>query len=85
MTADPSELGARLGVFYAAYLSGFVFGPPIAGLLTVIGDVRLPFVVLGLATALSSLGSAGPADGGRSRPTPTSSPSTSPIDGSCAG
>jgi len=56
MTADPSELGARLGVFYAAYLSGFVFGPPIAGALTVIGDVRLPFVVLGVATALSSFG-----------------------------
>ncbi len=43
--------GERLGTFYAAYLAGFVFGPPIAGGLTVIADVRLPFVVLGLAVA----------------------------------
>lgn len=43
--------GERLGVLYAAYLSGFVFGPPIAGVLTTIADVRLPFIVLGLATA----------------------------------
>ncbi|MET0459730.1 MAG: MFS transporter [Ilumatobacteraceae bacterium] len=48
-------LGERLGVFYAAYLSGFVFGPPIAGFLTVVADVRLPFLVLGLAVAASSV------------------------------
>ncbi|MDH3679862.1 MAG: MFS transporter [Acidimicrobiia bacterium] len=42
--------GERLGTFYASYLAGFVFGPPIAGALTVIGDVRLPFLVFGLAT-----------------------------------
>jgi MFS transporter, DHA1 family, multidrug resistance protein len=41
--------GERLGVLYAAYLSGFVFGPPVAGVLTTIADVRLPFLVLGLA------------------------------------
>ena len=34
--------------------SGFVFGPPIAGFLTVIADVRLPFFVFGIAVALSS-------------------------------
>lgn len=45
--------GERLGVFYAAYLSGFVFGPPIAGLLTYIADVRLPFLVLGAAVGLT--------------------------------
>jgi MFS family permease len=45
--------GERLGVFYAAYLSGFVFGPPIAGALTAIADVRLPFLVLGTLVALS--------------------------------
>ncbi|MFV0309971.1 MAG: MFS transporter [Desertimonas sp.] len=56
MTAPSGDLGARLGVFYAAYLSGFVFGPPVAGMLTLIGDVRLPFVVLGLACAGSALG-----------------------------
>lgn len=56
VAADPGDLGARLGVFYAAYLSGFVFGPPIAGVLTELGDVRLPFVVLGAVTALSALG-----------------------------
>ena len=48
MAAD-GDLGERLGVFYASYLAGFVFGPPIAGVLTVIADVRLPFLVLGLA------------------------------------
>ncbi|MFV0534250.1 MAG: MFS transporter [Cumulibacter sp.] len=48
------DLGRRLGTFYAAYLSGFVFGPPLAGLLTTIADVRLPFVVLGLVVALSA-------------------------------
>jgi DHA1 family multidrug resistance protein-like MFS transporter len=53
--ASDGDLGERLGVFYASYLAGFVFGPPIAGALTVIADVRLPFVVLGLAVAASSL------------------------------
>jgi MFS family permease len=52
--ASEGNLGERLGVFYAAYLAGFVFGPPVAGVLTVIGDVRLPFVVLGIAVAASS-------------------------------
>ena len=49
------DLGERLGVFYASYLAGFVFGPPIAGVLTVLTDVRVPFLVLGLAVAASSL------------------------------
>ena len=53
--ASDGNLGERLGVFYAAYLAGFVFGPPVAGFLTVIGDVRLPFLVLGIAVAVSSL------------------------------
>lgn len=43
--------GERLGVLYAWYLSGFVLGPPIAGVLTILGDVRLPFVVFGVITA----------------------------------
>ena len=43
--------GERLGVLYAAYLSGFVFGPPIAGVLTTIADVRLPFIIFGLAVS----------------------------------
>ena len=50
VTADDGMAGERLGTFYAFYLAGFVFGPPIAGALTVIGDVRLPFLVFGLAT-----------------------------------
>ena len=45
--------GERLGVFYAAYLSGFVFGPPFAGALTTVADVRLPFLVLGGLVALT--------------------------------
>jgi MFS family permease len=53
--ASVGDLGERLGVFYAAYLAGFVFGPPVAGLLTVVADVRLPFLVLGLLVAVSSL------------------------------
>ena len=40
--------GEKLGTFYAAYLSGFVFGPPVAGALTVLADVRLPFVIFGV-------------------------------------
>ena len=47
--------GERLGTFYASYLAGFVFGPPIAGALTVLGDVRLPFAVLGGLTLLTLL------------------------------
>lgn len=43
--------GERLGILYAWYLSGFVIGPPIAGLLTVATDVRLPFLLYGLGTA----------------------------------
>src|SRR5215211_2602789 len=49
------DLGERLGVFYASYLAGFVFGPPIAGVLTVVADVRLPFAVLGVLVGASSL------------------------------
>ena len=55
VVASAGNLGERLGVFYAAYLSGFVFGPPVAGLLTVIADVRLPFAVFGVLVAASSL------------------------------
>jgi MFS family permease len=53
LTSEGNQ-GERLGVLYAAYLSGFVFGPPLAGALTVLADVRLPFLVLGIAVALSS-------------------------------
>lgn len=42
--------GEQLGVFYAAYLSGFVLGPPVAAVLAAVADVRLPFLVLGLVT-----------------------------------
>ncbi len=52
LTADGNQ-GERLGVFYAAYLSGFVFGPPIAGALTELADVRLPFLVLGACLVLT--------------------------------
>jgi MFS transporter, DHA1 family, multidrug resistance protein len=45
--------GEQLGVFYAAYLSGFVLGPPVAAVLTAVADVRLPFLVLGLVTLAS--------------------------------
>lgn len=51
--------GERLGTFYGSYLAGFVFGPPIAGLLTVLGDVRLPFLVFGLLTAVTAVSMAG--------------------------
>lgn len=43
--------GEKLGVFYASYLAGFVIGPPLAGGLTLLADVRLPFLVLGAAVA----------------------------------
>jgi MFS family permease len=53
--ASDGDLGERLGVFYASYLAGFVFGSPLAGALTVLGDVRLPFVVIGVLVAVSAL------------------------------
>lgn len=55
MLASDGDLGERLGVFYSSYLAGFVLGPPIAGALTFIGDVRLPFLVIGALVAASSL------------------------------
>ena len=45
--------GERLGAFYGAYLAGFVFGPPLAGVLTTLFDVRVPFVVFGVLVALT--------------------------------
>ncbi len=45
--------GERLGIFYAAYLAGFVFGPPLGAFMTDLADVRLPFFVFGAATLLS--------------------------------
>jgi len=48
-----TDQGERLATFYAAYLAGFVFGPPLAALLTGLGDVRLPFFVFGVLTLLS--------------------------------
>lgn len=54
LSSDGNQ-GERLGVLYAAYLSGFVLGPPIAGALTVVADVRLPFLVLGGTVAVTLL------------------------------
>ena len=42
--------GQQLGAFYGAYIAGFVFGPPIAGALTELFEVRVPFLVLGAVT-----------------------------------
>lgn len=55
-TAD-GNAGERLGVLYAFFLAGFVAGPPIAGVLTTIGDVRLPFLVFGSIMAVVSVAS----------------------------
>ena len=52
LTAD-NDHGERLATFYAAYLVGFVFGPPVAAVLTDLADVRLPFAVFGIATLVS--------------------------------
>ncbi|MCP3853667.1 MAG: MFS transporter [Actinomycetia bacterium] len=52
VAADGNQ-GELLGTFYAAYLSGSVFGPPVAGALTELSDVPMPFLVLGLCTAAS--------------------------------
>jgi len=53
------DQGEKLGAFYAAYLFGFVFGPPIGALLTEVADVRLPFFVFGVTTLLSLFAVAG--------------------------
>lgn len=47
--------GAMLGAFYGAYLAGFVFGPPLSGVLTELFSVRVPFLVLGTASLISLL------------------------------
>ena len=54
LTARGDE-GERLGVFYSSYLAGFVFGPPVAGLLTTVGDVRLPFLAFGLLSLVTAV------------------------------
>jgi MFS family permease len=54
LSSDGNQ-GERLGVLYAFYLSGFVLGPPIAGVLTVMFDVRVPFLVLGGTVAVTLL------------------------------
>jgi len=46
--------GERLGTFYGAYLAGFVFGPPVASVLSDAADVRLPFFVFGCLVLLST-------------------------------
>jgi len=53
LTAGAKQ-GQQLGAFYGAYVSGFVFGPPLAGALTELFDVRVPFYILGL-TSLTTL------------------------------
>ncbi|MEM9561674.1 MAG: MFS transporter [Actinomycetota bacterium] len=52
VTSD-GDSGERLGTFYSAYLAGFVLGPPIAGVLAQVGDVRLPFAVFGGLTLVA--------------------------------
>lgn len=54
ITADGAP-GERLGTFYGSYLAGFVFGPPIGGFLTTIGDVRLPFLCFGVLTGATAI------------------------------
>ena len=45
------DQGRQLGAFYGAYLAGFVFGPPLAGALTVAFNVKTPFIIFGALTA----------------------------------
>jgi len=49
------DQGRQLGAFYGAYLAGFVFGPPLAGALTVAFNVKTPFVLFGALTAATYL------------------------------
>lgn len=55
LLAADGNAGERLGVLYAWYLAGFLAGPPIAGVLTTVGDVRLPFAVFGVVVAAVGL------------------------------
>ncbi|MFL2986336.1 MAG: MFS transporter [Candidatus Poriferisodalaceae bacterium] len=45
------DQGRQLGAFYGAYIAGFVFGPPLAGALTVAFNVKTPFIIFGALTA----------------------------------
>ena len=49
------DQGRQLGAFYGAYLAGFVFGPPLAGALTVAFNVQTPFILFGALTAATYL------------------------------
>jgi len=50
-----SDQGRQLGAFYGSYIAGFVFGPPIAGALTVAFNVRTPFLLFGALTIATYL------------------------------
>ncbi len=50
-----AEQGRQLGAFYGSYIAGFVFGPPIAGALTVAFNVRTPFLLFGALTIATYL------------------------------
>ena len=48
------DQGRQLGAFYGAHC-GFVFGPPLAGALTVAFNVQTPFILFGALTAATYL------------------------------
>jgi MFS family permease len=56
-STDPRRLAFANGVLSAADAAGQVAGPAIGGVLFMMADLRLPFIVVGVTSALAFLGS----------------------------
>lgn len=54
-TVSESERGSALGAYFTMGNLGTIVGPALGGVLTVVGGIAFPFVVLGLVTLLGVL------------------------------
>lgn len=55
--ADPAKLAFTNGVLSAAFSAGQVTGPAFGGVVSALGDLRLPFLLVGVTSGLACLGS----------------------------
>jgi DHA1 family multidrug resistance protein-like MFS transporter len=51
IVADPARQAEKLGMLFAAFLAGFVLGPPIAAVIATAADLRAPFLLFGALVA----------------------------------
>ena len=59
--AERTRLAFANGIISAAYSAGTVAGPTIGGLLAAMGDLRLPFIVVGVTSLASNVVTPAPA------------------------